>query len=94
MPCPYGLDIPEIFAHYNKCVEEEKILKHSTDEGYKKARREFLVGYDRSVPKLRQASYCTNCEECLSKCPQNLQIINYMKQVDDYAELLKQKAEF
>lgn len=22
MPCPYGLDIPAIFAHYNRCVNE------------------------------------------------------------------------
>ena len=22
MPCPYGLDIPTIFSHYNKCVNE------------------------------------------------------------------------
>ena len=28
MPCPYVLDIPEIFAHYNKCVEEEKIQEY------------------------------------------------------------------
>ena len=94
MPCPYGLDIPEIFAHYNKCVEEDKILKHSTDEGYKKARREFLIGYDRSVPKLRQANHCIHCGSCIGKCPQNLNIIDNMEKVDKYVELLKQKAEF
>ena len=24
MPCPYGLDIPAILVHYNKCVNERK----------------------------------------------------------------------
>ena len=30
-------------------------------ENYQKARRAFLVGYDRSVPRLRQASHCIQC---------------------------------
>ena len=23
MPCPYGVDIPGVFAHYNKCINDE-----------------------------------------------------------------------
>ena len=56
MPCPYGLDIPAILLHYNKCVNEGNVATSSQDENYRRARRAFLVGYDRSVPKLRQAS--------------------------------------
>ncbi len=22
MPCPYGIDIPGVFAHYNRCINE------------------------------------------------------------------------
>ena len=55
MPCPYGLDIPAIFAHYNRCVNEGNVPKDRQDPGYREARRAFLIGYDRSVPKLRQA---------------------------------------
>ena len=58
MPCPYGLDIPAILVHYNKCVNEGNIPKSQQDENYREARRAFLIGYDRSVPKLRQASHC------------------------------------
>lgn len=94
MPCKYGLDIPGIFAHYNNCVSAGRLLKSSNDENYRKARREFLVGYDRSIPKLRQAARCTECEECLAKCPQNIPIIEEMRRVDKYAEQLKQKTEF
>jgi len=94
MPCKYGLDIPGIFAHYNNCVSANRLLKSSNDENYKKARKEFLIGYDRSVPKLRQAARCTEYEECLPKCPQSIPIIDEMRRVDAYVELLKQKAQF
>ena len=94
MPCSYGLDIPAIFAHYNNCVSAGNLLKSSSDENYRKARREFLIGYDRSVPKLRQASHCTECNVCLRKCPQAINIPREMRRVDQYAERLRQKAEF
>lgn len=94
MPCSYGLDIPAIFAHYNRCVSAGKVLSSSNDENYRKARREFLIGYDRSVPKLRQAGRCTECNECLPKCPQSIQIAQELRRVHQYAEQLKQKSEF
>ncbi|MDR2885218.1 MAG: aldo/keto reductase [Rikenellaceae bacterium] len=94
MPCPYGIDIPGVFAHYNNCVSAGELLESSKDENYRRARRAFLVGYDRSVPKLRQASHCIECELCRPKCPQRINIPKEMQRVDDYAERLKQKAEF
>ncbi len=94
MPCSYGIDIPGVFGHYNRCVSAGKILKSSNDEGYKQARRAFLVGYDRSVPKLRQAAHCTECNECLARCPQRIKIPTEMRRVDQYAEQLKQKLDF
>lgn len=89
MPCPYGLDIPGVFAHYNRCVSAGRILDSTNDENYRKARREFLIGYDRSVPRLRQASHCIECNECRPKCPQRLNIPDEMKRVDRYAEQLR-----
>jgi len=94
MPCPYGLDIPGVFAHYNQCVSAGKMLKSSKDENYRNARRAFLVGYDRSVPKLRQADHCLECKECVPKCPQRINIPEEMRRVDLYAEQLKKKVEF
>lgn len=90
MPCPYGLDIPTIFSHYNKCISEGNMPnpEHPTAT-YKKARRAFLIGYDRSVPKLRQASHCIGCGECVSHCPQRINIPTEMQRVDEYVELLK-----
>lgn len=90
MPCPYGINIPAIFDHYNKCVNEGNVVATSLDPEYAKARRAFLVGYDRSVPKLRQASHCTGCGECLSHCPQSIKIPQRLRQIDRYVEELKQ----
>ncbi len=94
MPCPYGLDIPGVFAHYNKCVSDGELLESSTDPEYKEARRAFLIGYDRSVPRLRQAHHCIECEQCKPKCPQGINIPAEMRRVDEYAEKLRTKANF
>lgn len=36
MPCPYGLDIPAILLHYNKCVNEGNVATSSQDENYRR----------------------------------------------------------
>ena len=116
MPCPYGIDIPGVFAHYNRCVSAGRILSDgeitapardgfhpaaggggvmSTDvqsvdsREYREARRAFLVGYDRSVPRLRQAAHCIECRQCIPKCPQSIPIVDEMRRVDQYAERLR-----
>lgn len=91
MPCPYGLDIPAILLHYNKCVNEGNLSQSRMDENYKQARRAFLVGYDRSVPKLRQASHCTGCKQCNPHCPQGIDIPKELHRIDEYVEKLKQE---
>ena len=90
MPCPYGLNIPAIFAHYNKCINEGNFPNHGPeDPDYKRARRAFLIGYDRSVPKLRQASHCIACGQCVSHCPQRIAIPAQMRKIDKFVEKLK-----
>lgn len=90
MPCPYGIDIPGIFAHYNKCINEGNVPSSSQDENYRKARRAFLIGYDRSVPRLRQASHCIGCHQCEPHCPQSIKIPDEMQRIDRFVEQLKQ----
>ena len=90
MPCPYGIDIPAILLHYNKCVNAGEVAESITDEGYKKARRAYLVSYDRAVPKLRQASRCIGCNQCMSHCPQSINIPRELHKIDRYVENLKQ----
>lgn len=94
MPCPYGLDIPGILLHFNKCINEGNMPSSSQDADYRKARRAFLVGYDRSVPRLRQANHCIGCNQCVHHCPQAINIPVEMQRIDKFVEDLKQGREF
>lgn len=90
MPCPYGIDIPSILLHYNKCVNEGNVPENAQAENYRTARHAFLVGYDRSVPRLRQASHCIGCNQCSIHCPQMINIPQELTRIDNYVEELKQ----
>lgn len=92
MPCPYGIDIPSILLHYNKCLNEGNIPSSSKDAHFQEARRAFLVGYDRSVPKLRQASHCIGCNRCSPHCPQRIDIPKELHRIDNFVEHIKQEA--
>jgi len=92
MPCPYGVDIPGIFAHYNKCINENNLPRDLSDPRYAEARRAFLYGYDRSVPRLRQAGMCVACGTCLSHCPQSIKIPTELQRIDKYADKLRGEA--
>ncbi|MCC8118907.1 MAG: aldo/keto reductase [Bacteroidales bacterium] len=89
MPCPYGLDIPGIFAHYNKCINEDNTPRDRRDPRYAAARRAFLIGYDRAIPEARQASRCIQCDQCAPHCPQEIKIPQEMANIADYTDRLK-----
>lgn len=90
MPCPYGIDIPTILVHYNKCVNEGNVPEDVQAANYRKARQAFLVGYDRSVPKVRQADHCIGCGQCSPHCPQQIDIPRELARIDRFANNLKQ----
>lgn len=90
MPCPYGIDIPAILLHYNKCVNEGNVASSRQSENYRKARRAYLVSYDRAVPSLRQADHCIGCRQCVDHCPQSIDIPTELHKIDSYIEKLKQ----
>lgn len=89
MPCPYGIDIPAILLHYNKCLNEGNVIDNTQNEKYREARRAYLIGYDRSVPKLRQADHCIGCNQCSMHCPQRIDIPKQMQRINSYVEELK-----
>lgn len=89
MPCPYGIDIPGIFQHYNKCKNEGTLPTDALDPKYAKLRRNYLIGLDRSVPRLRQANHCIGCGRCESHCPQNIRIPRELHKIDAFVENLK-----
>jgi len=90
MPCPYGIDIPAIFQHYNKCKNEGTLPRDRMDAEYYEQRRRFLIGLDRSVPKLRQADHCISCGQCQPHCPQNIKIPRELHKISDFVEAVKQ----
>ena len=89
MPCPYGINIPSIFSHYNKMIKEGLLPHNKQSEEYRKQRKAFLVGLDRSVPRLRQASHCIGCGHCAPHCPQRIDIPKEMHAIDVFTENLK-----
>ena len=90
MPCPWGIDIPGIFKHYNTSVTEGRFPQTQEQKDYQKLKRAYLVSYDRAIPTLRQAEHCIHCGECLSHCPQSIPIPQELQRINRYIEKLKQ----
>ena len=90
MPCPYGIDIPAIFVHYNKCKNEGSLPMGVGDSEYRKHRRQYLISLDRVVPRDRQPDHCIQCGQCEPHCPQNIKIPRELAKIDQMIEELRQ----
>ena len=91
MPCPYGIDIPAIFVHYNKCKNEGRLPVDAGDPEYRRQRREYLISLDRVVPRDRQPDHCIQCGQCEPHCPQSIHIPRELAKLDQMIEELKAK---
>ena len=92
MPCPWGIDIPGTFQHYNRSVTEGTYAQSTAQKDYAKLKKAYLVSYDRAVATVRQADHCINCGECLSHCPQSIPIPTQLRRIAKYIDDLKQDA--
>ena len=83
MPCPYGVDIPKNFAYYNEAVTDHVLpLPAPTAANYTEQQQKFIEGYRKALPDAATwARACQDCEECLSKCPQQIRIPNQMSRI-------------
>lgn len=67
LPCPEGVDIPGIFRLYND-------LHIYQDEQWAQ------VSYGMFVPEGEKASNCTECGQCEEACPQDIPVIEKLKE--------------
>lgn len=68
MPCPLGVDIPEIFNAYNvaKVFEGRKMM------------------YKNTIKPENRADKCVACGKCVRVCPQNIPIPQRMGEIEEY----------
>lgn len=91
MPCPYGIDIPGIFKHYNDSLNGGFVAETVEQENYQKLRRRYLITYDKAIASVRQADHCIGCAQCVSKCPQKIRIPRELRRIAEYVENLRQR---
>ena len=70
LPCPNGVNIPYLFHLYNRIAVFDDL------EG-------TIMTYKTFVKEEERAENCIQCGECLSKCPQQLPISDWMPVIDD-----------
>jgi predicted aldo/keto reductase-like oxidoreductase len=74
MPCPAGINIPEVFKIYNY----QQVYGMS-----EYAHRQYsLIGIDENL-EFKNAGACIGCKLCEAKCPQKLNISAEMKKVHE-----------
>ncbi|MBQ3078250.1 MAG: aldo/keto reductase [Clostridia bacterium] len=71
MDCPAGVDIPKVFAAYNRYAtgRSKSVLR----EAYE------------AIPESERAHNCIACGACMSQCPQGIQIPDEMKKIAELA---------
>ena len=95
MPCPYGIDIPAAFVHYNKCKIEGRLPQPMTAgsdrDTYRRNRRQYLVSLDRAIERERQPDHCIQCGQCVPHCPQQIKIPQELERISQFIDELKRE---
>lgn len=70
LPCPNGVNIPRNFDVYNRVAMYD-------------AMDDCRSEYQRWIPDEQKAAACIQCDECLSKCPQEILISTWLPVVEE-----------
>jgi predicted aldo/keto reductase-like oxidoreductase len=65
LPCPSGVNIPRVFDVYN-----DAIIYDSEERAQ--------MAYNNFMSEDERANLCTECGECLEKCPQEIEIPDWL----------------
>ena len=85
MPCPYGLDSPQLFRFRNDILSAK----------VKPSDAEVLKLYRQMIPEaLRRAEHCTGCGICSSHCPQRINIPKEIAIVDEWIDSVTDREVF
>jgi predicted aldo/keto reductase-like oxidoreductase len=71
-PCPNKVEIPRVFQIYNDAVMYEDMRGGR-----------FVYNGPFGIPKDQRADQCTECGECLEKCPQKIDIPEWLKKAHE-----------
>lgn len=74
MPCPHGVNIPGIFELYNDAIMWDNIPS---------ARQRYHSPF--GIKEVERANMCAKDKECLEKCPQGINIPEWLEKI--HAEL-------
>ncbi|WP_217704883.1 aldo/keto reductase [Victivallis sp. Marseille-Q1083] len=90
LPCPFGVDIPKVFAAYNEAAGAEGIpdLAAPRDELFQRRKEGFLWRCN-SIPEPNRSSHCTACGHCVKACPQQIPIPDKMAQIAGLIQALQ-----
>ena len=92
MPCPYGVNITEIFRVYNQCAGTIGVPIDPSGENYSKQKKTFLANYNNTLRKDERPDHCTGCGKCVDICPQKLEVPTFMAQIEKMVNTAKGKA--
>jgi len=65
-PCPSGVDIPRVFETYNNAIMYNALAR-------------YRMSYNRFMDAESRADNCVECGQCESVCPQQIEIIDWLK---------------
>ncbi|HPY75683.1 MAG TPA: aldo/keto reductase [Planctomycetota bacterium] len=79
VPCPIGVDIPRIFALYNDYKSTGSLL--------------YFSHIYNNMTENHKASACIECNACVSRCPQHINIPTQLKKIVQELELHENEKE-
>ena len=72
VPCPNKVEIPRVFQIYNDAVMYDDMQTGK-----------FMYNGPFGIPQDQRADQCVQCEECLAKCPQDINIPDWLEKAHE-----------